>query len=75
VDVREVSVSIASAVIKAAVRDGLNQERDIPKDESVLGDWIREQLWDAQYRPLKRVRGGQDSTAHARGETGTLRTR
>jgi len=75
IDVREVSVSIASAVIKAAVRDGLNQEPDIPGDEAVLGDWIREQLWDAQYRPLRRVRGGEDATAHTRGETGTLRTR
>ena len=71
---REVSVAIAGAVIKAAMRDGLNQVEDIPGDETVLGDWIREQLWDAQYRPLRRVRGGKEATAQARGEVGTLRT-
>jgi malate dehydrogenase (oxaloacetate-decarboxylating) len=73
-DVREVSVAIAAAVIRAAVRDGLSQVDDIPGDETVLGDWIREQLWDAKYRPLRRVRGGEEATAQARGEVGTLRT-
>jgi malate dehydrogenase (oxaloacetate-decarboxylating) len=72
--VREVSVAIAVAVIRAAVRAGLNQEPDIPDDETVLGDWVREQLWDAQYRPLRRVGAGEEATSHARGEAGTLRT-
>jgi malate dehydrogenase (oxaloacetate-decarboxylating) len=56
------------------MHDGLNEVEDIPGDETVLGDWIREQLWDAQYRPLRRVRGGKEATAQARGEVGTLRT-
>ncbi|KAJ9612379.1 NAD-dependent malic enzyme, mitochondrial [Cladophialophora chaetospira] len=53
--VREISVQIAAAVIKQAVNDGLAQEKDIPTDDQDLVEWIREQMWDAEYRPLTKA--------------------
>jgi len=50
-NVREISVQIAAAVINQAVRDDLAQEKAIPDNEQELEEWIREQMWDAQYRP------------------------
>lgn len=69
-DVREISVKIATAVIQQAVKEGLNQERDIPTDEDELGEWIREQMWEARYRPLVKV-DPKDASSLARGEAGT----
>jgi malate dehydrogenase (oxaloacetate-decarboxylating) len=54
-NVREVSVAIAKAVIKETVKAELNEEKDIPEDDTVLEDWIREQMWEAEYRPLNKV--------------------
>jgi len=54
-DVRTVSVAIAKAVIKEAVKAETNQEKDIPEDDTVLEDWISEQMWDPRYRPLHKV--------------------
>jgi malate dehydrogenase (oxaloacetate-decarboxylating) len=71
-DVRQVSVEIARAVIKQAVEEGLNQEKNIPKDDSDLEEWIREQMWDAEYRPMVKVEEKQ-ATDHARGVAGTAR--
>jgi len=68
--VREISVKIAAAVIKQAVKDGLNQEKDIPEDEGELEEWIREQMWTPDYRPLRKVRR-EESTRLARGEAGS----
>lgn len=53
--VREVSVNIARKVILAARKDGLVQEEGIPEDDEDLKEWIREQMWDPEYRPLKFV--------------------
>lgn len=53
--VRDVSVKIAQAVIKQAVKEGLQQEKDIPTDDTELEEWIREQMWDARYRPLQKI--------------------
>ncbi|XXH06022.1 hypothetical protein Hte_012467 [Hypoxylon texense] len=54
--VRAVSVRVAREVILAAVEDGaVAAERDIPTDEDDLDEWIREQMWDPVYRPLRRV--------------------
>lgn len=53
-NVREISVKIAAAVIKQAVDDGLAQEKNIPNEDSKLEEWIREQMWTAEYRPLKK---------------------
>lgn len=69
-DVREISVQIAKNVIKQAVKEDLAQEKDIPTDDTDLEEWIREQMWDAEYRPLALVGKGQ-ATAFARGEAGT----
>lgn len=69
-DVREISVKIAAAVIKKAVEDGLAQEKGIPSDEADLEQWIRVQMWDPVYRPLKKVdRAG--ASRHAKGEAGS----
>lgn len=54
-NVRAVSVRIAREVIRAAVDEGVATEKDIPKDDKELDEWIREQMWDPVYRPLRRV--------------------
>lgn len=46
---------MAREVILAAVDDGVSTEKDIPTDKDDLDEWIREQMWDPVYRPLKRV--------------------
>ena len=54
--VRDVSVRVALEVVRAAVAEGVATERDIPVDDDQdLEDWIREQMWDPVYRPLRRV--------------------
>jgi malate dehydrogenase (oxaloacetate-decarboxylating) len=68
-DVREISVQIARNVIKKAVEDDLAQEEHIPKDDKDLEEWIREQMWNAEYRPLELVEK-QGANAHAKGEMG-----
>jgi malate dehydrogenase (oxaloacetate-decarboxylating) len=72
-DVREVSVEIAAAVIKTAIKEGLSQQEEIPEDDTVLRDWIREQMWEADYRVLNKV-SLEKATALAKGEVGTART-
>lgn len=54
-DVREVSVKIAAAVIKQAVKEDVAQEEGIPDSDEDLEEWIRVQMWSAEYRPLKKV--------------------
>jgi malate dehydrogenase (oxaloacetate-decarboxylating) len=51
-DVRDISVDIAAAVILCAVEEGLAQAEDIPTIDSDLREWIRIQMWEAEYRPL-----------------------
>ncbi|KAF2742344.1 hypothetical protein M011DRAFT_412783 [Sporormia fimetaria CBS 119925] len=68
-DVREISVRIAKSVINAARQEGLAQEKDIPEDDADLEEWIREQMWDARYRPLKLVKE-ENASALAKGEAG-----
>jgi malate dehydrogenase (oxaloacetate-decarboxylating) len=69
-DVREISVQIAKSVIKKAVEDNLAQEKSIPTGDAELEEWIREQMWKADYRQLKKVEEHR-ANAHARGEAGT----
>lgn len=69
VNVREISVHIARAVIKQAVEEDLATQQDIPTDEQELEEWIREQMWDPIYRPLKPVHKN-GATKHALGEMG-----
>ncbi|KAI0397432.1 malic enzyme [Xylariaceae sp. FL0594] len=54
--VRDVSVRVALEVIKTALEEEVATEMDIPvHDDKELDEWIREQMWDPVYRPLKRV--------------------
>ncbi|TKA67672.1 hypothetical protein B0A55_08649 [Friedmanniomyces simplex] len=53
-DVREISVKIAAAVIRQAEKEGLAREEGIPEGEGELEEWIREQMWDPVYRPLRK---------------------
>jgi malate dehydrogenase (oxaloacetate-decarboxylating) len=69
-DVREISVKIARSVIQKAVEEGLAQEKGIPTEDGELEEWIREQMWSAEYRPLELV-GQHEADAHAKGEMGT----
>jgi malate dehydrogenase (oxaloacetate-decarboxylating) len=69
-DVREISVQIAKNVIKQAVKEELAQEKEIPGNDADLEEWIREQMWNAEYRPLALV-GKKEATAFAKGEAGT----
>lgn len=50
--VRDISVKIAMAVIKTAVDEGYAQRENIPKDDEELEEWVRVQMWEAQYRDL-----------------------
>lgn len=65
--VRDVSVRVARKVIQAAVEEGVATEQDIPTDEKELDEWIREQMWDPVYRPLKYVEAHMASR-QAKGE-------
>jgi malate dehydrogenase (oxaloacetate-decarboxylating) len=69
VNVREISVHIARAVIRQAVEEGLATEKDIPSEDEELEEWIRDQMWDAVYRPLKLVKK-EGADRRARGEAG-----
>lgn len=65
--VRDVSVRVARKVIQAAVEEGVATEGDIPEEDGELDEWIREQMWDPVYRPLKDV--DKDGTSReAKGE-------
>ncbi|KAH8905719.1 malic enzyme [Coniochaeta sp. PMI_546] len=65
--VRDVSVRVARKVVQAAVEEGVATEEGIPGDEEGLDEWIREQMWDPVYRPLKLV-GMEGASREARGE-------
>ncbi|ORY29162.1 putative malate dehydrogenase [Naematelia encephala] len=59
-DVREVSVTVAAAVVRQAVSDGNAQDEatiKVVNGEGELGleDYIRSRMWDAVYRPLELV--------------------
>ncbi|KAH9212744.1 hypothetical protein DL95DRAFT_524930 [Leptodontidium sp. 2 PMI_412] len=69
VNVREISVHIARAVIKQAVEEGLATEEGIPTEDDVLEEWIREQMWDPVYRPLRFVEK-ETASKQAMGDAG-----
>lgn len=54
-EARTISVDIAKAVIQTAVGEGYADEDNIPADDDELVDWIKAQMWDPVYRPLKKV--------------------
>lgn len=68
-DVRELSVSVAAAVIKKAVEEELATVDGIPTDDKELDEWIRVQMWEPKYRTLKRV-DQKNASREARGEMG-----
>lgn len=70
VDVRDISVKIAAGVIKQAVQDGVAQEKGIPSDDEELEEWISEQMWTAEYRPLRKV-DVEGASRAAKGEAGS----
>ncbi|KAJ5227510.1 Malic enzyme NAD-binding [Penicillium citrinum] len=51
-NVRNISVDIAAAVIKCSVAEGLSQREAIPSGDNERKQWIREQMWEADYLPL-----------------------
>ncbi|KAK0745690.1 hypothetical protein B0T18DRAFT_437902 [Schizothecium vesticola] len=65
--VRDVSVRVARKVIQAAMEEGVTTESDIPGDDERLDEWIREQMWDPVYRPLKYV-SAEGASREAKGE-------
>lgn len=74
VNVRNISVHIAKAVIKQAVEEGLATEKGIPSDDEELEEWVREQMWEPRYRPLVRV-DKKIASKHAKGELGAAGAR
>ena len=69
VNVREISVQIAKAVIQQALEEGLATEEGIPQDATDLEEWTREQMWEPRYRPLVKVEA-RGASRHAKGEMG-----
>ncbi|KAH6662571.1 hypothetical protein B0J14DRAFT_570933 [Halenospora varia] len=69
VNVREISVHIAKAVIRAAEEEGLATEKGIPEGDEMLEEWIREQMWDPVYRPLRLV-SKETASKQAMGQMG-----
>jgi malate dehydrogenase (oxaloacetate-decarboxylating) len=53
--VRPVSVRVARCVILAAVKGGVAVQEGIPTGEAELDEWIRQQMWEAEYREMKLV--------------------
>ncbi|KAF1916665.1 hypothetical protein BDU57DRAFT_587599 [Ampelomyces quisqualis] len=68
-DVCDISVKIARNVMNKAVENNMAQEKKIPDNDKDLEEWIREKMWNAQYRPLKVV-DKSIANPHARGEAG-----
>lgn len=69
-NVREISVGIAQAVIRQAQKEGLAMQKGIPEEEGELEEWIREQMWEAEYRPLRKV-DLKGASRSAMGEAGS----
>ena len=69
IDVREISVHVAKAVIKQAIEEDLVTEREIPENYKDLEEWIREQMWEPRYRPLVRV-DKEKASKYGKGELG-----
>ncbi|KAH6608899.1 malate dehydrogenase oxaloacetate-decarboxylating [Trichoderma cornu-damae] len=68
-EVRTVSVQVAKSVIRAAVEEGVAAEKDIPTNDHDLDAWVREQMWNPEYRPLRLVKM-DGATRAAKGELG-----
>ncbi len=69
IDVREISVHVAKAVIKQAIEEDLATEKEIPENDDDLEEWIREQMWEPRYRPFIRV-DKEKASKYGKGELG-----
>lgn len=69
--VRDVSVNVASKVIRAAVKDGLATEEGIPDNIEDVKEWVREQMWNPEYRPLKYI-PKENASRQAKGQLKTV---
>lgn len=54
VDVRDISVRIAKAVIRAAQEEDLCQAKDVPEDDGELEEWVKAQMWEPVYREFQK---------------------
>jgi malate dehydrogenase (oxaloacetate-decarboxylating) len=54
-------------VIQVALNDDEATQEGIPEEDEELEEWIREQMWNPAYRPLKFVEM-ETATREARGE-------
>ena len=68
-DVRQTSVNVALRVIQQCVKEGMDRDKNIPKDEKDLKAWIEEQMWKPEYRPLEKI-DAKDASREAKGELG-----
>ena len=55
VEVKELSVKIAVAVIKAAQEENLATAKGIPEAHEELEKWVRRQMWRPEYREYKKI--------------------
>lgn len=69
IDIREISVHVAKAVIKQATEEDLATEKEIPENDDDLEEWIREQMWEPRYRPFIRV-DKEKASKYGKGELG-----
>jgi malate dehydrogenase (oxaloacetate-decarboxylating) len=70
-NVKEISVQIACAVIRQAEEEGLATVDGIPQDDDELQEWVREQMWEATYRPLRAV-SKDEASRYAKGAMRTV---
>ncbi|MCJ1309366.1 NAD-dependent malic enzyme, mitochondrial [Agyrium rufum] len=73
-DVRELSVKVAMAVVKQSVEEGHAQAKDIPSNDEDLEAWVREQMWEPRYREVVRVTE-KEANRHAKGLVGVGRVK
>ena len=68
-NVRSTSVLVAMRVIQQCVKEGLNRVKNIPHEEGKLRQWIEDQMWKPEYRPLQKVEE-HEASKEAKGELG-----
>ncbi|KAK9317688.1 malate dehydrogenase [Lipomyces starkeyi] len=59
-DIRDISAKIATAVVLQALEEGTARVEEIegikvPRDRDQCLEWVRDQMWKPEYRPLRKV--------------------
>ncbi|KAK9333459.1 malate dehydrogenase [Lipomyces starkeyi] len=59
-DIRDISAKIATAVVLQALEEGTARVEEIegikvPRDRDHCLEWVKEQMWKPEYRPLRKV--------------------